>query len=233
MCSWTATKTMANYTLGVVAYVDRQKQIEYLRNEVYPDLIEVDDGTYGVMGNHCLTLEKLYENGRRSGREWIVVLEDDAQPVPSFHRQLSAALDAAPSRIVSLYNGCGHPAHRQQQFADLAKRADVHWITHQYFRHAVAYAIHVDVIELGLIDHMIAMSRNRWAPDDAISKFARSVLREPVAYSNPSLVDHEDGPTMVKGRTSKGIPMLSRRRPRKAHWVGTRLLWSVDNVGQV
>lgn len=215
---------MASYTLGVVAYVTRQKQIEYLRNEVYPDLIEVDDGTFGVTGNHNLTLAKLYEYGRRCGCEWLVVLEDDAQPVPGFHRQLSAALDVAPSPIVSLYNGSGHPAHRQAAFADLAKRQDVHWIIHRDLRHAVGYALHMEVIELGLIDHMIEMDRQRWAPDDAITKFARR-WEKPVAYANPSIVDHEDGPATVKRRTSKGIPMISRRRPRKAHWVGTRLVW--------
>jgi hypothetical protein len=223
---------VANYALGIVAHVERQSQIDMLRERIYPDLIEVDDGTYGCMGNHCLTIEKLYQNGRRSGREWIVVLEDDAQPPETgFHQQVSAALDVAPSPIVSFYSGTGHPAQRQGKFAEMAARQDVHWILHANMRHAVAYALHVDVIELGLIDHMIKMSRERWAPDDAISKFARRHGIQ-VAYSNPSLVQHEDGPMMVKSRTSKGIPMINRRRPRKAHWVGTRILW-FDNAGQV
>ena len=30
------------------------------------------------------------------------------------------------------------------------------------------------------------------------------------------------------------MPLIGRRRPRKAHWVGTRIVWNgVDNVGQV
>lgn len=223
---------MANYALGVVAHVERQSQIDMLRERIYPDLIEVDDGTYGCMGNHCLTIEKLYQNGRRSGREWLVVLEDDAQPPETgFHQQVTAALDVAPSPLVSFYSGTGHPARKQGKFAEMASRQDVHWILHDYMRHAVAYALHVDVIELGLIDHMIKMSRERWAPDDAISKFAKRYAK-PIAYTNPSLVDHEDGPMMVKSRTSLGMPMIGRRRPRKAHWVGTRIQW-FDNAGQV
>lgn len=222
---------MANYTLGIVAHVDRQTQIDKLHAEVNPDLVEVDDGTFGVMGNHTLTIHKLYDNGRRCGAEWLVVLEDDAEPVTGFHQQLSNALDVAPSPIVSLYNGTGHPAQRQRKFAELASRADIHWILHQNMRHAVAYALHVEVIELGLIDHMIEYGRQRWAPDDAISKFARRWDKQ-VAYTNPSLVEHEDGPTMIKTHTSKGIPMLCHRRPRKAHWVGTRMVW-LDSSGSV
>ena len=223
---------MANYTLGVVAYIDRQVQIERLRNEVNPDLVEVDDGTLGVMGNHTLTIHKLYDNGRRCGAEWLVVLEDDAEPVVGLHQQLSAALDVAPSPIVSLYSGTGHPAGRQAAFIEMSHRPDVHWILHAHMRHAVAYALHVSVIELGLIDHMIEKGRQHWAPDDAISKFAQRWAKK-VAYTNPSLVDHEDGPTMIKTRTSLGMPMLARRRARKAHWAGTRLTWRIDNVGQV
>lgn len=225
---------MANYTTGVVAHVERQEQIEMLRERIYPDLIEVDDGTYGCMGNHCLTLEKLYQNGRRSGCEWLVVLEDDAQPPElGFHQQVSAALDAAPSTIVSFYNGSGHPAQRQADFEELALRDDIHWILHANLRHAVAYAVHAEVVELGLIDFMVEMSRQRWAPDDAISKFARKIGKW-VAYSNPSLVNHEDGESVIKVRMTKGMPMIGRRRPRKAHWVGTRIVWGgVDNAGQV
>lgn len=224
---------MANYTLGIVAHVARQEQIEKLRLEVNPDLVEVDDGTYGVMGNHVLTLEKLYSNGRRTGQEWLVILEDDAQPVAGFHRQMSAALDVAPSRLVSFYNGTGHPAARQAQFAQFAARQDVCWIMHRMMRHAVAYAVHADMVELGLVDWMIDMERKRWAPDDAIGKFAR-MHSELVSYTNPSLCDHEDGQPVIKSRTSLGIPMISRRRPRKAHWLGTRMTWQgIDNAGQV
>jgi len=217
---------VANYTTGVVAHVERQEQIEMLRERIYPDLIEVDDGTYGCMGNHCLTLEQLYQNGRRSGREWMVVLEDDAQPPETgFHQQVSAALDVAPSPIVSFYNGSGHPPQRQRAFGDAASRQDVHWILHPYLRHAVAYAVHMEVIELGLVDYMLKMQRERWAPDNAISRFARR-WNKPIAYSNPSLVEHEDGPTVIQVRSTMGIPTIGMRRPRKAHWVGTRIKWN-------
>lgn len=217
---------VANYTLGVVAHVDRQTQIDRLHDIVNPDLVMVDDGSLGVMGNHTLTIHKLYDNMRRCGAEWMVVLEDDAQPPETgFHQQLSAALDVAPTRIVSLYNGTGHPSQRQARFTELSQRQDVHWIMWKYLRHAVAYALHVDIIEMGLVDHMVEYSRQRWAPDDAISKFARR-WDTTISYSNPSLVNHEDGPAMVKGRTAFGITTLARRRPRRAHWVGTRMSWT-------
>lgn len=221
---------MANYTLGIVAYVERQEQIAKLRDELYPDLIEVDDGTFGVMGNHCLTLEKLYQSGRRSGQEWLVVLEDDAQPIDGFHRQLSAALDVAPSPVVSLYNGSGYPGQRQGAFYEATLREDVCWIQHRSMRHAVGYAIHMGAIEMGLLDAMIEYQRRRWPPDDAMSVWCKR-QGELVSYTNPSLVQHEDGPPTLKTRTNRGIATMNiRRRPRKAHWVGTRFVWTDSSV---
>ncbi len=224
---------MANYTLAIVAHMDRREQLERLRAQVHPDIVEVDDGTWGVTGNHAIALAAAYRNARNSGHEWVVILEDDALPVSGFNRQLSAALAAAPTPIVSFYNGTGHPANRQGRFAELSARQDIHWIVHTRMRHAVAYALHSEASGLGACDAVMEAVRDKWAPDDALTRFARRHGFE-VAYSNPSLVDHEDGAPMIKSRTSMGIPMIGRRRPRKAHWVGTRMVWGgVDNVGQV
>lgn len=217
---------MANYTLGIVSHVDRQEQTAALSAAVHADRVLVDDGSVGVTQNHLAVLIALVQSAQRTGCEWIVVLEDDAQPVTGFHQQLSAALDVAPSRIVSLYNGTGHPANRQAAFAQAAAREDVYWILHKRLRHAVGYAVHTSVMALGLHRHIAAFARqpHPWPPDDAITDFARrnAIL---VSYTNPSLVDHEDGISMIKTRNSRGMPMLARRQPRKAHWVGTRMSW--------
>lgn len=227
---------MANYTLGVVGHVERSEQIARLTDQLSPDIIEVDDGSLGVAGNHALVLGLSYRNARRCGQEWVVVLEDDVLPVVGFHHQASAALDVAPSLIVSLYSGTGHPANFQAGFAELSKREDVCWILHRNMRHAIAYALHTSMFEYGVIETMTEAARTKWAPDDALSRFARKTRIE-VCSSNPSLVDHEDGPTVIKGRTSMGMAMNARRRPRKAHWCGTRMRWSdtsihIDNGGQ-
>lgn len=227
---------MANYTLSIVAHVDRTEQANLLSCCVKADSVEWDDGKLGVTGNHAVALAMAYHNAHRGGQEWVVILEDDALPVVGFNEQLSAALDVAPSPIVSFYSGTGHPANYQARFAELSTRHDVCWILHQNMRHAVAYALHAEMFELGLRVAMTDAVIQRWAPDDALSKFARHHGIS-VASTNPSLVDHEDGHTVIKTRTSMGIPMITRRRPRKAHWCGTRMTWSdsaayVDNARQ-
>jgi hypothetical protein len=220
---------VANYCIAVVGFVDRQDELDYLHNTAMPDLVEVDDGTLGVMGNHVLTLEKAYDLAKKTGQEWVVILEDDAVPVVGFHRQLGAALDVAPAPIVSLYNGTGYPAQWQRRFAEAAARQDACWIMHPSMRHAVAYALHKECFGLGVIDKMLEMDRQRWAPDDSLTKWAKR-WDQPIAYSNPSLCDHRDGPSVIAARRSFGMPAFGRKRPRVAHWTGARLTWDDSAV---
>ena len=222
---------MANYSIGVVGYVDRQDQLDMLHDTIMPDLVEVDDGTLGVMGNHLLTASKLYDYAEKVGSEWIVVLEDDAQPVLGFHSQLNALLDVAPSPVVSLYNGSGYPAQHQRKFAEAAACHDICWIMHPYLRHAVAYALHKEAFGSGLLDELIELDMKRWAPDDAISAWAKR-WGTLVAYTNPSVVNHQDGPPVIVARRHFGMTTFGRNRPRRAHWVGTRpaYAWLSDSV---
>lgn len=218
---------MANYVLGIVSHKDRRAMTVRLDAAVHADIALEDDGTLGATGNHLAVLRACLQESVAQGANWVVVLEDDALPVPGFHQQLSAALDVSPSSVVSLYNGTGYPAQRQHQFKALTHRDDVCWILHPYMRHAVAYALHREVFELGIIDTVTAFHGQQYAPDDAISKWC---LRygQPVAYSNPSLVEHDDlTASVIKVRKHLGIVTPNqRRRPRRAHWTGTRMSWN-------
>lgn len=221
---------MADYVLGVASFIDRELQRERLRRGLTPDLIQVDDGSLGCMGNHLGTLQTLSQMARAAGADWVVVLEDDAIPISCFvfHTQLNMALDVAPSPVVSLYSGTGYPAQAQRRFV-AAHSSDASWVLHRDLRHAVGYALHSDVFELGLLDVMTRRARQNWAPDDAISDWCHQYAKD-VAYTNPSLVDHEDGPQVVSGRTHLGRRTGIRRRRRKAHHVGTRALWTDSTV---
>jgi len=103
---------------------------------------------------------------------------------------------------------------------------------HKVLRHAVGYALHVECFQMGVFDRMTELARDGWAPDDGITAWARST-GTPVAYTNPSLVDHDDSiPSVIKVRKHLGQVTSERKRPRKAHWVGTRLTWT-DNCATV
>jgi hypothetical protein len=214
-----------DYQIGVVAHVKRQKQMNHLSETIHPELIEPDDGTLGAGGNHLATLMALR---RKNPAAWAVVLEDDAQPVDGFREQVNAALQVAPSDVVSFYIGTGYPAQYQGAFTE-ALKMDVCWLLHPQLRHGVAYAISPGV-QRALMIRMEKLISQRYAPDDAIGRWCME-NRTPVAYTNPSLVDHEDGPTVVDYRYHLGhVSSPGRNRPRKAHKVGTRVTWSDSSV---
>lgn len=215
------------YQLGVVAHVERQYQIDNLSADLEPEVIEVDDGSRGVGGNHIDTLKALR---RKDPDTWLVVMEDDAQPVPYFHEQVADALRVAPTPIVSFYCGSGYPAQYQALFTEaIQTHEEACWLLHPQLRHGVCYAIH-PMISRAVIIRMEKLITQQYAPDDAITKWALENRTE-VAYSNPSLVNHEDGPTVIDYRMHLGhVGAAGRKRPRKAHRVGTRLTWNDNSV---
>jgi hypothetical protein len=214
-----------DYQIGVVAHVKRQKQMNYLSETIHPELIEPDDGTLGAAGNHLTTLMALR---RKNSHAWAVVMEDDAQPVDGFREQVDAALSVAPSGVVSFYMGTGYPAQYQGAFTE-ALKLDTCWLMHPQLRHGVCYAIAPD-IQKALLIRMEKLVSDKFAPDDAIGKWCME-NRVSVAYSNPSLVDHEDGQTVVDYRFHLGhVSPPGRNRPRKAYKVGTRVTWDDSSV---
>lgn len=216
---------MGDFVVGVVAYESRSAQRERLSTQVSPEIVNVDDGTLGAGGNHLAVLRALYA---RNEPGWLVVLEDDAQPVDGFRDQLGMALSVAPTRLASLYMGTGYPAQYQQKFIDSAQE-DVCWLLHKQLRHAVGYAVHASIAR-GLLIRLEKLVSQRWAADDAISKWAVE-NREMVSYANPSLVDHEDGKTVIDYRMHLGYYQApGRNRPRKAYKVGTRVTWDDTSV---
>ena len=172
----------------------------------------IDDGSLGCNGNHIKVLRALRQNNQA---DFYCVLEDDAQPIPDFNAQLRAALKEAPTQIVSLYLGTSNPIHWQDAIARSVAVADA-WIVGQHLIHGVGYCIHRDLIDT-IIDHL----HPDFAPiDEQISSYTypHHVL---VAYTHPSLVDHEDGPPCITKRAD-GAP---RNKPRKAWELGGRDNW--------
>lgn len=216
------------HAVGIAAHTSRMEWVDELSAQVKPDSVVWDDGTAGAGLNHLAVLTNLYQ---QMPDAWLVVLEDDSLPVERFRDQMSQALAVAPTKIVSFYLGTGYPAQYQQRFTDVLNHPGWQpcWILHRQLRHGVAYAIHPDVSLLA-ISHMQRLIARNFAPDDALGAFA-SQNGEPVAYSNPSLVDHRDAGTVVDVRMHLGHPTApGRKRPRRAHRVGTRSTWHDTHV---
>lgn len=147
--------------------------------------------------------------------DWIVVLEDDAIPVPDFRAQLAQALTAAPTPVVSLYLGRKRPPQWQQRVSAALRRTfadDACWITANHMLHAVAIAVRADLVP-SLLAH-----RTRLPWDEHFTTWAQ---RHGVSYTVPSLVDHADTGTLIAHRDGEPRPC-----GRVAWLCGRRTAWT-------
>jgi GR25 family glycosyltransferase involved in LPS biosynthesis len=212
-----------SFTIGVVAHEKRITEAKHLYDKVGADVLMVDDKQQhlGCDANHRRTWHAL----TTTQAEWLVVLEDDAQPVPDFTNQLQQALAVAPTHIISLYLGRQYPSHWQPAIARTtteANQTDAHWITTDAAIHAVGLAIHTT-----LVPHMLQHQRTHLPIDQAITKWAQQ-HNHPIAYTWPSLINHADLPTLV--RHPDGI---TRTQGRIAWQTGQRNQWNNSSVNMI
>jgi hypothetical protein len=206
------------FSIGIVAHERRTEQANELAATVNADKVFWDDGRLKCEGNHKQAWQWMADNNQNP---WSVVLEDDAIPCDDFRNQLAQALEAAPTPVVSLYLGRSRPQH-WQALIDIAykqaKGEDASWITGQHLLHAVGVAIRTD-----LIPHMLRHV-NQPPIDTTIGTWARTNGHD-IAYTLPSLVNHDDGPTLIHH------PDGDKRNPgRVAWWHGTRSPWTNRSV---
>ena len=199
-------------SIAVVADARRGDMGAELAERVDADLISVDTQQRGCTWNHC-QVWRAHASSSGGSADWNVVLEDDALPVDGFCDQLADALAVAPAPIVSLYLGCGYIEDRW--IDPLLVRADqvgANWLVAQgRILHAVALAVRGDLVG-SLVDNL---PRDDRPIDRSLSRWARRQGHS-VAYSNPSLVDHDDGKSLV---------VRYRRAERRAWRTGVRDDW--------
>lgn len=181
----------------VVAHHARRAPAESLAAQLGAHLC-MDDTGRGATWNHRRALEWAAQQ-----RERVIVLEDDAVPVPDFHARAAAELGRWPDDLVSFYLGTGRP-HAYQ--ADIAQRLALldrdggHAIRLSTLIHGVCYSIPSAGLQRVLaqvwgqqVDYGIGAAWHR-----------------PVVYTVPSLVDHADCAPVE--RHADGEPRTERRR---------------------
>lgn len=207
--------------IAVVTHVDRMDAGWALADQVNAKFIALDPGRFGAGHNHLRAWEWLSHNAD----EWSIVLEDDAQPVEGFLDQVDMALQVAPSPVVSLYLGQGRPQHWQGSIAiamgRLAHEEDACWLMGTELLHHVGVAIKTSLLPL-MIDNVKYALDEQIPIDFAIGAWVRKMGLK-VAYSHPSLVNHDDQlPTLVHD--------LEEPRQRRRAWVcDTRDEWDLSS----
>lgn len=196
-------------SIGVVSDVRREGMGTRLADLVDADFLAVDDGSLGCARNHVTAWREHAENPA----EWNLNLEDDAVPADAFRDQLQAALNVAPTPIVSLYLGGGYIGDNLvRALLKDAEKLGANWaVTEGAVRHAVALAVRGEILS-----PMIEGLEGKTGPvDSMIGSWAKRNSHR-VAYSLPSLVDHAD---------EKSLVTKYSRSPRRAFRTGGREEW--------
>lgn len=218
---------MSIFSIGVVAHQDRYERATKLADYIEAELVTVDsDGKLGAGANHERCYEWLYET---TSAPWCVILEDDAIPVKDFRNQLNLVLRAAPTGLVSLYLGRTRPGRWQPSISQVIG-SDRHFLLGTELLHHVAVAVHTPLIP-SLLAHIRSdrsYQLGRLPIDEAVGRFARAVGIK-VAYTHPSICDHDTRMPTVITRHVSSNPGDSGKRPaneiRKAWAFGSRKAW--------
>jgi hypothetical protein len=206
----------------IVADKRREEMARKLAQFVDADMITWDENhKLGPTGNH----RNAWVWANSHPADWTIVLEDDAIPVANFRREATKALTVAPAHVVSFYLGRLRPTAWQSAFEWAVERADdanACWMTGRNVLHAVAIAA-----DRGALNGMVAalMIHQVYQPDAALNCWI-SKNNADIAYSHPSLVNHNDDAQTLIIHHQQG-----EYRPGRVAWKhGTRRKWTSDSV---
>lgn len=182
----------------VVGHHSRYKQALCLAESIGAVLL-IDNSDRGANWNHRRALEWAACQPCR-----VVILEDDARPVPGFREMAADWLERFHYALVSFYLGTGRPPQYQMQIAERLIMADKlrnDYVTLPRLIHGVCYSVPPERIE-----KVLARWDSRKPADYAVG----DAYDDEVVYPCYSLVDHADGEPVERHPDS--APRTERRR---------------------
>lgn len=182
----------------VVGHHSRYKQALCLAESLGAVLL-IDSGDHGANWNHRRALEWAAEQSCR-----VVVIEDDALPVPNFHVAVVEWLARFPENLISFYLGTGRPPQYQMEIATklvLSDKNRTDYITIPRLIHGVCYSVP---------PQHLAKVLARWNHSKAADYAVGDAYGGPVLYPCYSLVDHADGALAEKPQDN--MPRTERRK---------------------
>lgn len=182
----------------VVGHHSRREMAQRLADMLGAHLL-IDEEDHGANWNHRRAIEWASHQDSR-----VVIMEDDAQPLPGFTESVREWVTRFPDSLLSFYLGTGRPPQYQQHIAASLIDADKRrgdYITMDRLIHGVCYSPPVS----GLSRIMQNWNRTK-AADFAVG----DALGGKVIYPCYSLVDHADGETVERHPDNQ--PRVERRR---------------------
>jgi hypothetical protein len=201
---------MATLSIAICAHISRTAMAEALQDQLDCP-VSMDDGSIGCSFNH----DEAFKLAAQTPADWMICIEDDAQPVPDFREQASMALAACPRAypVVSLYFGYIGDSSHFAPHIDI-DAIDAHWLIMPALASTVCLCVRGDFFP-GFFK--IAENLPHMTSDQRYESAARQLHVEDIAYSWPSLVNHDDTKTVHY----TGAPHV----PRRAYRVGSREQW--------
>lgn len=189
----------------VVGHHSRELQARSLAYQIGPDAhVIVDPERHGANWIHRRALEWAAEQDCR-----VVIIEDDAIPVPHFVALITEWLERFPDTLCSFYLGTGRPPQYQMQIAErliTADRVQADYITLPRLIHGVCYSVPPQHINRVL---------SRWNGSKPADYAVGDAYSGEVVYPCYSLVDHADGEPVE--RHPDGLSRTERRRAWRLH----------------
>jgi hypothetical protein len=163
-----------------------------LAAEVSAEAISWDTGNLHCEGNHL----QLWSYLQYCPQEWVVVLEDDAEPCEDFREQLSEMLAQASTPIVSLYLGRGRPDQWQLPISSVISH-EACFIRSDTLLNTVGYAIRTELLAalVPSLARSLRLTTRRELPERMTAWAQRR--HHLISYTRPSIVQHSDVPTIT------------------------------------
>jgi len=182
----------------VIAHHLRAEQARCLADQLHAHIF-MDEADQGANWNHRRALEWAAGQSCR-----VVVLEDDALPVPGFADKVADWLVRFPDDMLSFYLGTGRPPQYQKEIAGMLVDADRvcgDHIVMSKLIHGVCYSPP---------PCRLASMLNSWNKTLAADYAVGEAYGGRVIYPCYSLVDHADLPTVERHPDNE--PRTERRR---------------------
>lgn len=190
----------AQISFVVVGHHSRRHQAEQLAQMLNARLL-IDEGQHGANWNHRRAIEWASQQDCR-----VVILEDDALPVPGFAHKVAEWLTRFPDELLSFYLGTGRPPQYQKEIAGMlveSDRVNSDYLVMSKLIHGVCYSLPQSRVKQVL---------TRWNQTLAADYAVGDAYGSRVIYPCYSLVDHADLQTVERH------PDNENRTERRRAW---------------